>query len=115
MNAPINAALLAARAVNATPVPSLQPTVPSGLALLFAGYRFKELHLDLYGHADQDDGCTVEAVALTGTTVNLVCLFSLAQMAVMGWAVDRAGVEARAASRNEGRAERAAWDRAATA
>ena len=114
MNAPISAALLAARAVNAAPAPKLQPTVPSDLVLLMTGHVFKDLHLDLYGHADAADGCSVEAVALTGTVVNLANLFSLAQLTVMGWAVDRAGVEARAASRTEGRADRAAWDRAAT-
>lgn len=115
MNAPISAALLAARAVNAAPAPALQPTVPSCLPLLFERYRFKELLLDLYGHADAADGCSVEAVALTGTVVNLASIVTPAQMAVMGWAVDRAGVQARAASREDGRAGRAAWDRAATA
>ena len=111
MNAPINAALLQLRA--AAPAATRQPTVPSGLVLLATAHQFKGLYLDLYGIADAADGCSVEAVALTGTTVNLVALVSPAQMAVMGWAVDKAGVEARAASAAEDRAERAAWDKAA--
>lgn len=113
MNAPINAALLQLRAINAAPAPSLQPTVPSGLALLKSSHLHAELYLDLYGVADQDEGCSVLAVALAGTTVNLVALFTQAELTKMGWAVDKAGVQARAASREDGRAERAAWDRAA--
>jgi hypothetical protein len=112
MNAPISAALLQLRA--AAPAAALQPTVPSNLALLASNYVFKGLHLDLYGLADDADGCSVEAVAVTGGVVNLASIFSLAQLTTMGWAVDKAGVEARAASAAEDRAERVAWDRAAT-
>ncbi|RFP19143.1 hypothetical protein D0T23_05000 [Duganella sp. BJB475] len=113
MNAPLNVALLQLSAA-AAPVAE-QPQVAAGLALLLAGHQFKGLHLDLYGHADEDDGCEVVAVALSGTQVDIAPLLTLAQLSVMGWAVDKVGIEARAASGKEGRAERAAWDRAATA
>jgi hypothetical protein len=111
MNAPISAALLQLRAT--APAAEVQPTVPSSLALLAEKFVFKGLLLDLYGHADEADGCSVEAVALTGSVVNLASVFTLAQLTTIGWALDKAGVEQRAASAVEDRADRAAWDKAA--
>lgn len=114
MNAPISAALLQLRAANSVPAVD-QPQIAADLALLMAGHKFKGLRLDLYGHADQNDGCEVVAVALAGTEVDIAPLLTMAQLTVMGWAVDKAGIEARAASRAEAVADRAAWDRAAMA
>jgi hypothetical protein len=116
MNAPINLALLQLLA-NAAPAIE-QPQVAADMALLKPAHNHDGLYLDLYGVADEDDGCSVEAVTLAGAGIkgaDLSQLFSPGQLTKLGWAVDRAGVAARAASRDEGRAERAAWDRAAMA
>jgi hypothetical protein len=113
MNAPINLALLQMRA-NAAPAIE-QPQVAADLALLKSAHNHDGLYLDLYGVADEDDGCSVEAVTLAGGKVDVPSLLTNAELTKLGWAVDRAGVAARAASRDEGRAERAAWDRAAMA
>jgi hypothetical protein len=114
VNAPISAALLQLRASNVAPVITFaQPQVPAGMRQLMAGYLLHGVYVDLYGMADAADGCAVEAVAPAGTRLNLVSLFSHAELAQMERAVDRAGVEARAASRAEGGADRAAWDKAA--
>lgn len=92
---------------------SAQPEVAADLTCLMRGYVYDGLYLDLYGYADEDDGCSVEAVTLAGSKVDISGLLTLAQMSKMGWAVDRAGVEARAKSRDENRAERAVWNMAA--
>jgi hypothetical protein len=109
MNAPINLALLQLLA-NAAPAIE-QPQVTADLALLKSAHNHDGLYLDLYGVADEDDGCSVAAVTLAGGKVDVSSLLTNAELTKLGWAVDRAGVAARAASRDEGRAERAAWDK----
>jgi hypothetical protein len=113
MNAPVSAALLQLMAGNVAPVTFAQPQVPAGMRQLMAGHLLRGVYVDLFGMADVEQGCTVEAVAPSGTRLNLVSFFSHAELAGMERAVDRAGVEARAASRNEDRADRRAWDKAA--
>ncbi|MRW88824.1 hypothetical protein GJ699_02365 [Duganella sp. FT80W] len=113
MNAPVSIAILAARAtLPSNPQPE-QPQVPDNLSRLATRYLHGNLILDLHGYADEDEGCSVEAVSLTGTRDDISELVSPAQMKQMGWAVDRAAVRAKQASRAEDRADRAAWDRAA--
>jgi hypothetical protein len=113
MNAPISAALLAARARATLPrtFQPEQPQVPADLTCLMVGYLHDGLVLDLYGYADEDEGCSVEAVTLTGSTVDISALVSYAQMHQMGAAVDRAAVRAKQASRAEQRAEILDWQR----
>ncbi len=111
MNAPISAALLAARATLPRNLVPEQPLIPADMSCLMAGYLHDGLVLDLYGFADEDDGCSVEAVTLNGSKVDVAALVSPQQMKQMGWAVDRAAVRAKEASRAEGRAERHAMDR----
>jgi hypothetical protein len=111
MNAPVAAALLAARAVTPPRPVIAQPTVPADLICLMCNYLHDDLYLDLYGVADEDDGCSVEAVTLAGSRVNIAALVKPEQLKQMGWAVDRAAVRARAMDQAQARAERAVFDR----
>lgn len=111
MNAPINPAILAAASAASATMPRCapieQPCIPADMALLMSGFSQDGLYLDLYGYADEDDGCSVEAVALMGDDRDLTVLFKAGALKTLSWAVDRAGVQSRARSRDEGRAERA--------
>lgn len=113
MNAPVSAALLAARAVMPPSPVITQPTVPADQVCLMCNYLHDDLYLDLYGMADEDDGCSVEAVTLAGdpAKVNVTALVKPEQLKQMGWAVDRAAVRARAMDQAQARAERAVFDR----
>ncbi|SDF79956.1 MULTISPECIES: hypothetical protein [unclassified Duganella] len=110
MNAPVAAALLAARAVTPAKPAITQPAVPADLICLMCNYLHDDLHLDLYGFADEDDGCSVEAVTLAGHNINVSALIKPEQFKQMSWAVDRAAVRARAMDQAQARAERAVFD-----
>lgn len=110
MNAPINTALLQLRA--GTEVPAFeQPTVPPDLTRLMCNYLHDDVYLDLHGVADEDDGCSVEAVTLAGHSANIVSLIKPEQLKQMAWAVDRAALRNKAISQEQARAERAVFDR----
>ena len=110
---PVEAALAAARGTTAELVAISQPAVPAGLPLLKRAHQFRDLLLDLYGFTNANDGCTVEAVALTGTLVNLApSLVTWPQLSSMAWELDKAGLAERAAAAGEAKAEGVLLDRA---
>lgn len=113
MNAPLNTALLAACATSPRHIALEQPQVPADAVLLMPGYLHDVLYLDLYGTPDDDNGCSVEAVALAGARVDISALFEQPELIKMGWAADKHGVRQRAASRDEGQINRLEWDRSA--
>ena len=109
---PVEAALAAARA-KAELVAISQPAVPAGMKLLARAHEFRGVYLDLYGHADDNDGCTVEAVTLTGCLVNLVpSMVDWPARRAMAWELDKAGLAERAAAAGEAKAEGVLLDRA---
>lgn len=109
----VQAALVAARGTTAELVAISQPAVPAGMKLLARGHEFRGVYLDLYGHADDVDGCTVEAVTLTGCLVDLShSLLTMPQLTALAWRLDKAGLAARAAAAGEAKAEGVLLDRA---
>lgn len=110
MNAPISAALLQLRA-GAEALGFEQPTVPPDLTRLMCGYLHDNLYLDLWGIANEDEGCSVEAVTEAGRATDLSALIKPEQLKQMAWAVDRAALRNKAISQEQARAERAVFDR----
>lgn len=108
---PVEAALAAARGATAELVAISQPTVPAGMALLASGHEFRGIYLDLYGHADDDNGCSVEAVTLAGHAVDLSAALTVAQLSVMSWKLDKLFLANRAAAAGEAKAEGVLLDR----
>lgn len=86
-----------------------QPVVAADLKLLMSGYNHDGLYLDLYGHADEDDGCEVMAVTVHGASVDISSLLTLAQTAKMGWAADRAALASRQSSAEDAAIEAYRW------
>lgn len=118
MNAPIHAALLAARACLPAAAPRIQPTIPADLLLLKTGYEHGDLYLNLHGLLDSS-GYDVQAVSLTGVTHNgaPVCVTDMTspgQLQEMSDWCDRKLPSARELgliSQAESRAEHAMWER----
>lgn len=111
MNAPINAALLAARASMPAAPQRVQPVVDASAHLLKTGYLHGELYLDLYGTLDAD-GYDVQTATLTGNTANLADLFGNRQLSDMSDWCNRnlpSARELRLVSQAEDTAHRAMW------
>jgi hypothetical protein len=113
-NEAVQLALAAARAVSPAPAPRIeQPQLATvDLDCLMTGYLHDEVYLDLYGYADEDDGCMVEGVALAGTKIDLTCMTKPEELRRMERFVDSRAVAAKQSARQEARAESAYYDRA---
>lgn len=109
----VEQALAAARGVSPELVEISQPAVPAGMKLLARAHQFRGVYLDLYGHADADNGCSVEAVTLTGSLVDLsLSLLNMPQITRLAWQLDKINLAARAAAAGEAKAEGVLLDRA---
>lgn len=105
-------ALAAARAVSPAPAPRTEQPQLSTIALdcLMTGYLHDEVYLDLYGYADEDDGCMVEGVVLAGTKIDLTCMTKPEELRRMERFIDSRAVTAKQAARQEARADAAQYD-----
>lgn len=110
---PVEVALAAERGTKAELVAISQPAVPAGMKLLARAHEFRGIYLDLYGQVDADNGCSVEAVALTGCLTDLShSLVTMPQMTALAWRLDKVFLAERAAAAGEAKAEGVLLDRA---
>lgn len=86
-----------------------QPHIDPSHQLLYSGYTYREIELDLYGWRDSD-GVEVCDVALVGDKRSLVELVPREALMAMTEFVERQDAAARREAKNEGRAEVARLD-----
>ena len=108
----VKAALAAARSTTAELVAISQPAVPAGMKLLVRDFLFKGVYVDLYGHMDEADGSSVEAVTEPGRLTTYASWLSTTDLHRLSGAVDRIYLAERAAAAGEAKAEGVLLDRA---